>query len=68
MGLIEGGGRGGGAGRGGAVVGDPFPTHLKGFWKEAPSYSWSYVKFSLYFTDKKKKKFFSQPLFQAPFH
>ena len=32
-------------------------AHLKGFWKEAPSYSWSYVKFSFHFADKKTRNF-----------
>ena len=36
---------------------------LKGFWKEAPSYSWSYVKFSLYFADQKKQEIFLVNLF-----
>ena len=36
-------------------------------WKEAPSYSWSYIKFSLYFADKKIRNFLVNLCFKHPF-
>ena len=42
-------------------------AHLKGFWKEAPSYSWSYVKFSFHFADKKTRNFLVKLFFKLPF-
>ena len=41
-------------------------AHLKGFWKEAPSYSWSYVKFSFHFADKKTRNFLVKLFFKHP--